>query len=71
MLMLKGSKKAGLGQPSNLVTYLMDDATYCLTRVDESWQGKTVVFGSEEVRNLSLIGSIADGSQSTLGYGIL
>ena len=63
MLMLKGSKKAGLGQPSN--------ATYCLTRVDESWQGKTVVFGSEEVRNLSLIGSIANGSQSTLGYGIL
>lgn len=59
------------GQSPGLVASSRDDATYRPSRVVESQQFKAMVFGSEQDGNPSQAGSIAKGSQSTLGYGVL
>ena len=52
-------------------TRVLNTATYFPRSAVDSRQGKDVVYGSEEVGSTSQAGSIANGSQSTPGYGIL
>lgn len=64
------SKKARLGQSSGLVAYPRDGAVNYLRTVADSRQSKVVGFRYEEV-GLFQVSSIANGVQSTPGFGIL
>ena len=69
--MLTRSKKARLEKTSGLAGPPRNDATYYPKSDVESQKGKAVVLGSEEVGSPYHAGSIANGSQSIPGCGIL